>query len=56
MAYTITDACVNCGTCVDNCPVEAISQGDDKFVIDADICVNCVTCAENCPVEAIVEE
>ena len=56
MAYTITDACVNCGTCVDNCPVEAISQGDDKFVIDADLCVNCGTCADNCPVEAIVEE
>ena len=56
MAYTISDACVNCGTCVDNCPVEAISQGDDKYVIDADVCVNCGTCADNCPVEAIVEE
>lgn len=56
MAYNITDACVCCGTCVDNCPVEAISQGDDKFVIDADVCVNCGTCADNCPVEAIVEE
>jgi ferredoxin len=55
MAYTINDSCVKCGTCVDNCPVEAISEGDDIFVIDADLCVNCGTCADNCPVEAIEE-
>ena len=55
MAYVITDACVSCGTCVDNCPVEAISEGEDKFVIDADVCVNCGSCADNCPVEAIEE-
>ncbi len=56
MAYTITDACVNCGTCADNCPVEAIAQGDEKYVIDSDVCVSCGACADNCPVEAIVEE
>ena len=55
MAYVITDACVNCGTCVDNCPVEAIAEGDGKYVIDADLCVNCGTCVDNCPVEAIEE-
>ena len=56
MAYTITDACVKCGSCAENCPVEAISEGDEKYVIDADVCVNCGTCVDNCPVEAIVEE
>jgi len=55
MAYIINDSCVKCGTCVDNCPVEAISEGEDKFVIDADLCVNCGTCVDNCPVEAIEE-
>ena len=54
--YKITDACVKCGSCADNCPVEAISEGDDKYVIDADVCVSCGTCVDNCPVEAIVEE
>ena len=55
MAYNITDACVKCGSCADNCPVEAISEGEDKFVIDADVCVSCGACADNCPVEAIEE-
>ena len=55
MAYNITDACVKCGSCADNCPVEAISEGEDKYVIDADVCVNCGTCVDNCPVEAIEE-
>ena len=56
MAYKITSACVSCGTCADNCPVEAISQGEDTYVINPDICVDCGTCADNCPAEAIVEE
>ena len=55
MAYKITDACVKCGSCADNCPVEAISEGEDKYVIDADTCVSCGACCDNCPVEAIEE-
>ena len=45
MAHKITDACVSCGTCAENCPVEAISQGDSQYVIDADTCVDCGACA-----------
>ena len=56
MAYVINGSCVSCGACAGECPVGAISEGDGKYVIDADLCVNCGTCAENCPVEAIVEE
>lgn len=55
MAYKITSACVSCGSCADNCPVEAISEGEGQYVINADICVDCGSCAENCPVEAIEE-
>ena len=54
--FKITDACVNCGTCAENCPVEAISEGESTYVIDTDVCVDCGTCVDNCPVEAIVEE
>jgi len=55
MAYKITDACVKCGACAGNCPVEAITEGDDMFVIDADACISCGTCEANCPSGAIVE-
>ena len=56
MAYVISDECVRCGTCEGECPVGAISEGDDKYVIDADTCVECGTCSEACPTGAIVEE
>ena len=55
MAYNITDACVSCGSCAEQCPVAAISEGDGKVVIDADACVSCGACADQCPVEAIEE-
>ena len=53
MAYVITDKCTRCGACIEVCPVEAISEGDPKFVIDADSCVDCGACASECPSEAI---
>jgi len=37
----------------DECPVGAISEGEDKYVIDADLCTDCGSCADVCPVEAI---
>ncbi|NLX60251.1 MAG: 4Fe-4S binding protein [Phycisphaerae bacterium] len=53
MAYVIGDDCVSCGTCEPECPVEAISQGPDKYVIDPEKCTECGACAEVCPVECI---
>ncbi|MFV0517951.1 MAG: DUF362 domain-containing protein [Aminipila sp.] len=55
MAYKITDACINCGACASECPVEAISEGDGAHVIDAEKCIDCGACANTCPTEAIVE-
>lgn len=42
MAYIIGDACISCGACESECPVECISAGDDKYVIDADSCIECL--------------
>ena len=49
MAYQIGSACVSCGACADVCPVGAISQGDDRYVIDANACLDCGTCSDTCP-------
>ena len=54
MAYVITDECIACGSCEGECPVGAISEGEDKYVIDVKLCNDCGTCADQCPVEAIV--
>lgn len=56
MAYRISDDCISCGTCEEECPVSAIAAGDDKYEIDADTCVECGACASACPVDAIVQE
>lgn len=53
MAHTITDACIACGTCIPECPVEAISEGDPIYLIDAEKCTDCGACASACPAEAI---
>ena len=46
MAYQIGSGCVSCGACADVCPVGAISQGDDHYVIDANSCLDCGTCSD----------
>ena len=56
MAYKITDDCISCGACAPECPVEAISEGDGKYEIDADKCLDCGACAGVCPVGAPVSE
>jgi len=55
MPRKITDSCIACGTCFDNCPVSCITEGD-IYKIDPDQCIDCGLCQENCPVQAIEEE
>ncbi len=55
MAYVISNDCTACGTCIDECPVEAISEGD-IYKIASDTCIDCGACSEVCPMEAIHPE
>lgn len=60
MAMFITDLCILCGACVPVCPNEAISEGEDLYVVDFDLCTECVgfydeqQCVLVCPVDAII--
>ena len=56
MVFKITDDCISCGSCAGECPMTAISEGDGKYVIDADTCIDCGSCEAGCPVGAIVAE
>jgi len=42
--------CIECGLCIKNCPVDAISS---DFIIDDDICTRCNSCIEVCPKNTI---
>lgn len=51
------DTCVNCGKCVDKCPIYAITKTkvDDKIKVEVnkDICLGCGVCVRNCPKKSI---
>ena len=59
MALMITDECINCDVCEPECPNNAISQGEEIYIIDADLCTECVghftkpQCQQVCPVDCI---
>ncbi len=66
MAVKITDTCINCGACIDECPVEAILDdsenptGEEIYYVQEDKCVECVghydepACAAACPTEGCI--
>ena len=62
MALLITEECINCGACEPECPNDAISMGDEIFVIVHEKCTECVghydvsQCADVCPVDCCVPD
>lgn len=61
MALMINEECTACGTCMDECPNSAISEGEDRYSIDPAKCTECEgvedgpQCASVCPTEACVK-
>ena len=59
MSLLITDECINCDVCEPECPNEAISQGDEIYIIDPHKCTECIVhfdspvCVDVCPVDCI---
>jgi len=52
----IDDICVGCGTCLESCPVEAISLLENKAAINKELCIECASCIDVCPLQAIQED
>lgn len=59
MALMITAECINCDVCEPACPNQAISSGENYYVIDPNLCTECVghfnepQCRLVCPVDCI---
>lgn len=53
--YEVTRGCTFCGTCLFECPVEAVTLEKTGAEIDQEKCMGCGNCYENCASEAIEE-
>ena len=54
MVFVITDECIACGGCIEECPSDAISEGASYVIGES--CVDCGACVDSCPVGAIIEK
>jgi NAD-dependent dihydropyrimidine dehydrogenase PreA subunit len=56
--YVIASGCidVNDKSCVEECPVDCIYEGERKSYINPKECIDCGACEPVCPVEAISQD
>jgi len=53
--YFITNDCIGCTKCVQQCPVDAISfMPQEVHIIDSEKCIQCDACRQICPVDAVI--
>jgi uncharacterized protein (DUF362 family)/NAD-dependent dihydropyrimidine dehydrogenase PreA subunit len=51
--YADPDLCAGCGTCVEQCPVSALSMNHQFPRVDGSLCITCFCCQEICPEKAM---
>jgi len=62
MSLMITEECIACDACRDECPNLAIEEADPIYIIDPDSCTECVghfdepSCIAVCPVDCIIPD
>jgi NAD-dependent dihydropyrimidine dehydrogenase PreA subunit len=58
MPYVIAAACIDVmdKSCMEECPVDCIYEGDRKLYINPVECIDCGACEPVCPVEAISQD
>jgi NAD-dependent dihydropyrimidine dehydrogenase PreA subunit len=58
MPYVIASPCIDVmdRSCVEECPVDCIYEGDRKLYINDKECIDCGACEPVCPVEAISQD
>jgi NAD-dependent dihydropyrimidine dehydrogenase PreA subunit len=56
--YVIASACIDTTdkSCIEECPVDCIYEGDRKLYINPKECIDCGACEPVCPVEAISQD
>ena len=53
-SYTITDSCIGCTRCAQQCPAEAIeARPYERHLIDDARCIRCGNCRQVCPSDAV---
>lgn len=62
MSLIIQEECIACDACKEECPNEAINEGDPIYIIDPERCTECLghfdepACVAVCPIDCIISD